>query len=220
MTTTDEPVIVSNGACHGCSASTVQVHHRNYPETMAEGMSIEISARHLIDHLVRSLDHTPDRAARGRRNGHRRSWGLPEPSRSRAARPQRREHGRRECHGDSTCAAGRGHRRSPARAGVCRREDDRPDQDRKSGGPPTGPSRRQGNPHPHDPRRDHGPMPGGPGCLHDRGCDPRFGGRSTAIPPGRTTARRRGDRGCLTSRNDHLPSRFVARGATGLVLTR
>lgn len=119
MTTANESVIVSGGACSCCSTSTVHVHHRDYPEAMAEGMSAEMAAGHLANQLTRPLDHTPrPRAARGHRTGPRRGPGLPYPSRSHAACRRRRERGRRECHGDPACAAGRGHRSSPARAGL------------------------------------------------------------------------------------------------------
>ena len=64
MTTARESVIVSSGPCSCCSTPIVYVHHRDYPEAMAEGMSAAIAAEHLADQLARSLDHTPDRERR------------------------------------------------------------------------------------------------------------------------------------------------------------
>ncbi len=64
MTTAHETVIVSRGACSCCSAPIVHVHHRDYPEAVAEGVSAEMAAGHLANQLSRSLDHTPDRERR------------------------------------------------------------------------------------------------------------------------------------------------------------
>ena len=47
MTTVNESVIVSGGACGCCSAPTVHVHHRDYPEAVAEGVSAELAAGQL-----------------------------------------------------------------------------------------------------------------------------------------------------------------------------
>ena len=65
MTTANESVIVSGGACSCCSSPTVHVHHRDYPEAVVEGFTAEIAAGHLANQLARSLDHTPDLERRG-----------------------------------------------------------------------------------------------------------------------------------------------------------
>lgn len=59
MNQNEDSVVVSDGACRCCSAPTVQVHHRDYPEARAEGISAAMAAGHLGDQLARSLDHTP-----------------------------------------------------------------------------------------------------------------------------------------------------------------
>jgi quercetin dioxygenase-like cupin family protein len=64
MTTSNESVIVSGGACSCCSAPIVYVHHRDYPEEMAEGMSAVMAAEHLAYQLSRSFDHAPDHQRR------------------------------------------------------------------------------------------------------------------------------------------------------------
>ena len=64
MTTVAESVIVSGGECCRCSATTVRVHHRDYPEAMAEAKSAAEAAALVAAELVRSLEHVPDRAAR------------------------------------------------------------------------------------------------------------------------------------------------------------
>jgi hypothetical protein len=48
MTTVNESVIVSGGACGCCSAPTVHVHHREYPEAVAEGVSAELAVGQLL----------------------------------------------------------------------------------------------------------------------------------------------------------------------------
>jgi len=45
-------VIVTTGA----TASTAQVHHRDFPEIRAEGESPAMAARNLENHLTRALD--------------------------------------------------------------------------------------------------------------------------------------------------------------------
>jgi hypothetical protein len=64
MTSLHESVLVASGACNDCSVPTVHVHHRDYPEAVAEGMSAAIAAEQLVNLLTRSLDHTPDRGRR------------------------------------------------------------------------------------------------------------------------------------------------------------
>ena len=64
MTTANESVIVSGGPCSCCSAPIVYVHHRDYPEEMAEGMSAVMAAEHLAYQLSRSFDHAPDHQRR------------------------------------------------------------------------------------------------------------------------------------------------------------
>lgn len=54
MTTANEPVIVAGGSWSCCSARTVYVHHRDYPEAVAEGVSAELAAGHLANQPVRS----------------------------------------------------------------------------------------------------------------------------------------------------------------------
>ncbi len=49
MTIANESVIVSGGACSCCSAPIVQVHHRDYPEAVAEGMSVGTAAENLAN---------------------------------------------------------------------------------------------------------------------------------------------------------------------------
>ena len=48
MTTVNESVIVSGGACSCCSAPTVHGHHRDYPEAVAEGVSAELAVGQLL----------------------------------------------------------------------------------------------------------------------------------------------------------------------------
>src|SRR6478735_9174616 len=64
MTTANESVIVSGGACGCCSAPIVYAHHRDYPEEMAEGITAVMAAEHLAYQLSRSLDHAPDHQRR------------------------------------------------------------------------------------------------------------------------------------------------------------
>jgi quercetin dioxygenase-like cupin family protein len=64
MTTANESVIVTGGACSCCSAPIVFAHHRDYPEEMAEGISAVMAAEHLAYQLSRSLDHATDHQRR------------------------------------------------------------------------------------------------------------------------------------------------------------
>src|SRR4051812_1162537 len=59
MTTANESVIVSGGACSCCSAPIVYVHHRDYPAEMAEGGAAEMAAGPPAHHGGRSREHTP-----------------------------------------------------------------------------------------------------------------------------------------------------------------
>src|SRR3954471_10777488 len=64
MTTANESVIVSGGACGCCSAPIVYAHHRDSPEERTEGISAVMAAEHLAYQLSRSLDHAPDHQRR------------------------------------------------------------------------------------------------------------------------------------------------------------
>ena len=53
MTSLHESVLVASGACNDCSVPTMHVHHPDYPEAVAEGMSAAIAAEQLVNLLTR-----------------------------------------------------------------------------------------------------------------------------------------------------------------------
>ncbi len=60
MSNSSGSLVVSDSACGTCSIKTVKIHHRDYPETVCEGVTVSTAAEHLANQLVRSLEHAPD----------------------------------------------------------------------------------------------------------------------------------------------------------------
>jgi len=56
MATCEDRVIVSDGFCNCCSVHTLTVHHRDYPEVVAEALTLREGAERLIEALNRAID--------------------------------------------------------------------------------------------------------------------------------------------------------------------
>lgn len=56
MSTKISNVILSENRCDGCLVPNVRAHHRNSPETWAEGVSAAEAVAQLLQLLVRDLD--------------------------------------------------------------------------------------------------------------------------------------------------------------------